>query len=178
MEFELSPAAGVTVDSCVSPVMSASLVSAVSSDAWVLRVVYIGTVGFPFTVIKWPSTSHFIIFFNVYSFFDRERQSMSRGGAERGGDTEPEAGSRLWTDSTEPDVGLELMDREIMTWTEVGRSTDWATRAPLHVPFSAFILNPAFSDINGMASAMWLSRSHIRGSEKKFSEWLEQSVMV
>ena len=27
--------------------------------------------------------------------FERERQSMSRGGAERGGDTESEAGSRL-----------------------------------------------------------------------------------
>ena len=36
------------------------------------------------------------IFFNVYSFLrDRERQSMSREGAEREGDTESEAGSRL-----------------------------------------------------------------------------------
>ena len=69
--------------------------------------------------------------FNVYSFFERQRQSVSRGGAEREGDTESEAGSRLWTDSTEPDAGLELTDCEIMTWAKVGRSTDWATQVPL-----------------------------------------------
>ena len=40
---------------------------------------------------------------------------MSGGGAEREGDTESEAGSRLPTVSTEPDAGLELMDPEIMT---------------------------------------------------------------
>ena len=37
---------------------------------------------------------------------------MSGGGAEREGDTESEAGSRL---STEPDAGLELTNLEIMT---------------------------------------------------------------
>ena len=37
---------------------------------------------------------------------------MNRGGAEREGDTESETGSRL---CTEPDAGLELTDREIMT---------------------------------------------------------------
>ena len=56
---------------------------------------------------------------------------MSMGGTERGGDTESEAGPRLWAVSTEPDTGLELPDREIMTWAEVGRLTDWATQAPL-----------------------------------------------
>ena len=55
---------------------------------------------------------------------------MSRGGAERGGVTESEAGSRLWGVSTEPDAGLELTECEIMTWAEVGRLTDWATQAP------------------------------------------------
>ena len=40
---------------------------------------------------------------------------MSRGGAEREGDTESKAGSRLRAVNTEPDVGLELTDREIMT---------------------------------------------------------------
>ena len=64
-------------------------------------------------------------------FWDREIQSMNRGGAEREGDTESEAGSRLWAVSTEPDVGLEPTDREIMTWAEVGRLTDQATQAPL-----------------------------------------------
>ena len=42
------------------------------------------------------------------------------GGAEREGDTESEAGSRLRAVSTEPDAGLELMDCEIMTCAEVG----------------------------------------------------------
>ena len=40
---------------------------------------------------------------------------MNRGGAEREGDTECETGSRLCAVSTEPDTGLELTDREIMT---------------------------------------------------------------
>ena len=39
---------------------------------------------------------------------------MSRGGAEREGDTESEAGSGLRAVSTEPDAGLELTDHEIM----------------------------------------------------------------
>ena len=46
---------------------------------------------------------------------DRQTQSMSRGGAERRGDTESEAGSRLRAVSTEPDAGLELTNCEIMT---------------------------------------------------------------
>ena len=40
---------------------------------------------------------------------------MSGGGAEREGDTESKAGSRLRAVSTEPDVRLEPTDREIMT---------------------------------------------------------------
>ena len=40
---------------------------------------------------------------------------MSRGEAEREGDTESEAGSRLQTISPKTDVGLELTDCEIMT---------------------------------------------------------------
>ena len=53
-------------------------------------------------------------FLNVYLFLT-ERQSMSGRGAEREGDTESEAGSRLRPVSTEPDARLELMNREIMT---------------------------------------------------------------
>ena len=60
---------------------------------------------------------------------------MDGGGAEREGDTESEAGSRLWAISPEPDAGLELADREIVTWAEVGRSTDWATQAPHNLSF-------------------------------------------
>ena len=40
---------------------------------------------------------------------------MSGGGAEREGDTESEAGSRLWAISTEPDAGLNLRNFQIMT---------------------------------------------------------------
>ena len=40
---------------------------------------------------------------------------MSRGGAEREGDTESEAGSGFPAVSTEPDAGLKLTDCEIMT---------------------------------------------------------------
>ena len=46
---------------------------------------------------------------------DRERQSVSRGGAERETHTEYEAGSRLRAVSIETDVGLEPMNCEIMT---------------------------------------------------------------
>ena len=40
---------------------------------------------------------------------------MSRGGANREGDTESETGSRLRAVSTEPDTGLEPMSCEIVT---------------------------------------------------------------
>ena len=40
---------------------------------------------------------------------------MSGGGAERGGDTDSETGSRLRAVSTEPDAGLELVNLEIVT---------------------------------------------------------------
>ena len=40
---------------------------------------------------------------------------MSRGWAEREGGTESEAGSRLRAVSAEPDMGLKLTNREIMT---------------------------------------------------------------
>ena len=46
------------------------------------------------------------------------------GEGQREGDTESEEGSRLRAVSTEPDVGLEPTDREIMTRAEVGRLTD------------------------------------------------------
>ena len=46
---------------------------------------------------------------------ERETWSMSGGEAEREGDAESEAGSRLRAISTEPEAGLELMNREIVT---------------------------------------------------------------
>ena len=73
------------------------------------------------------------IFFNVFIFIferERERQHVSEGGTEREGDTESEAGSRLWAVSREPDVGLELTDRGIVTWAEVRCLANWATQSP------------------------------------------------
>ena len=64
-------------------------------------------------------------------FWKIETEHKQGWGREREGDTEPEAGSRLWAVSTEPDAGLELTNREIMTWAKAGRPTDCATQAPL-----------------------------------------------
>ena len=61
--------------------------------------------------------------------------------SERDGQTEWEQGrgrqrarhriwSRLRAVSTEPNVGLEPINREIMAWAKVGCSTDWAPQAP------------------------------------------------
>ena len=46
---------------------------------------------------------------------EREREQVGKGQRERDGDTESKAGSRLQAVSTEPDAGLELVNREIMT---------------------------------------------------------------
>ena len=64
-------------------------------------------------------------------FWDRERQSMNGGGAEREGDTESETGSRLRANSPEPDAGLELTDREIMTWLKSDAQPTAPPRHPL-----------------------------------------------
>ena len=54
-------------------------------------------------------------------YFERDR---AREGAEREGDTELEAGSRLCAVSTEPDAGLELPNCKIMTRADVGHLTN------------------------------------------------------
>ena len=46
---------------------------------------------------------------------EKERESASGAGAERETHTESEAGSRLGADRTEPNAGLKLKNREIMT---------------------------------------------------------------
>ena len=63
----------------------------------------------------------------IYLFL-RERKHKQEE-REIKGDTESEAGSRLWAVSTEADAGLELTNCEIMTWAEVSRLTNWATQA-------------------------------------------------
>ena len=74
--------------------------------------------------------------------FERERWSVSGGGAEREreGDTESEAGSGLPASSTEPDAGLEPMNYKIMTRAEVKHLTDRATQVPLNVLFLQLFL--------------------------------------
>ena len=80
---------------------------------------------------NWNFSSLKKFFFNIYLFLrDRERRSMSGGGAEREKETQSEAGCRLWAVSTEPDEGLEPTNCEIMTWAKVWCSTDWAIQAP------------------------------------------------
>ena len=74
---------------------------------------------------------------------ERERESVSRGSRE--GDTASKAGSRLRTVSTEPDMGLELMDREIMTWAKVRGLTDCTIQAP-HV--NLFLIYFVFSQFS------------------------------
>ena len=98
--------------------------------------------------------------FNVYLFL-RDRVRVG-GGAERGEDTESEAGSRLWAVSTEPDVGLELTKCEIMTWVEANRLTDWATQAPPLKHFVTPTLHPTTTTtpshhIPGLKSLKWES---------------------
>ena len=44
----------------------------------------------------------------------RERESMSRGEAEREGNTESKAGCRLRAVSTEPNAGLKFTNCEVM----------------------------------------------------------------
>ena len=70
----------------------------------------------------------FFVFLMFIYFWERE--GMSGEGAEREGDTEYEAGSRLWAVSTEPYTGLKPTNSDIMTWAGVRSLTDWATRRP------------------------------------------------
>ena len=62
--------------------------------------------------------SNFIAFVFLKQFlmfiFERQRQSVSGGGAERE-DTGSKAGSRFRAVGTKPDAGLKLTNREIVT---------------------------------------------------------------
>ena len=68
--------------------------------------------------------------FSMFKFiFERERKSMSQGGAERG-NTESQSGSRLPAASTEPNMELKVMNSEIMTCAKVRRLTNGTTQIP------------------------------------------------
>ena len=102
-----------------------------------LRFAFLATLNMQYGIINY---SHHAVHYmtmdslhlkkNVFSLylFLRERQSVSGGGTEREGDTESEAGSRLWAVSTESDAGLEPTYWEIMTPADIGHLTDWATQ--------------------------------------------------
>ena len=63
-------------------------------------------------------------------FFIKCLYIFEGGGSVREGDTESKAGSKIWVVSTEPDMGLEPANCEIITWTEVRCLTYWGTQAP------------------------------------------------
>ena len=82
---------------------------------------------------------------------ERERESMSRGGAEREGDTESKADSRLWAVSTKFNMRLEPTNHEIMTWAEVRCLTYWATQAPHRI---ILLININVGNINTVSLDM------------------------
>ena len=92
-------------------------------------------------------------FFSFLSFFLHlfifERQSVSGGETERERETQnlkQAPGSGLSAHS--PTWGLEPVNREIVTWAEVGRSTDWATQAPSSGCFFSAVITCCFRSID------------------------------
>ena len=70
-------------------------------------------------------------FFNVYVFLRETETEHEQGWGRERGNTESEAGFKLWAASTEPDAGLELGNREIMSqsqmfkWLSHPRAPGW-----------------------------------------------------
>ena len=67
-------------------------------------------------------------FFSLMFIFERQTECGRKRGRQS-------IQSRLWAVSTEPDMGLEPTDHEIMTWAKVRHLTNWATKAPHNVSF-------------------------------------------
>ena len=57
----------------------------------------------------------------MFIHFWERRTEPSRGGSERGGSTDSEAGSRLWAVSTESNMGLELNEpwNHDLSWSQM-----------------------------------------------------------
>ena len=92
-------------------------------------------------------------FFQVYFiYFERERESTSRGGAERAGERIP---SRVFSVSVEPNAGLdpiELWDHDLSWNQELDILTDWATRVP---PRSVTHILKSRSGSSGVHDNLW-----------------------
>ena len=69
----------------------------------------------PYITRRRESTLWGKTFFFMFIFETETEHELGRG-REREGDTESETGSMLRAISPEPDAGLELTDREIVTW--------------------------------------------------------------
>ena len=76
-----------------------------------------------YTNFKSDCESKILFYLMFFLFLER----TSGGGAERRGQR---ILSGLCTDSSEPNVRLELMNHEIMKWAEAGCSTNRATQVP------------------------------------------------
>ena len=107
----------------------------------------------PFTYFTHPSTSSplattnlfsvcinvFLIFFSVFIYF-WERRRVHAGMWQRERETQNPKQALCWAVSTEPNVELEPVNWEMMTWAEVRRLTNWATQVSQHVCFCLFDL--------------------------------------
>ena len=91
---------------------------------------------------------------SLFTYFEREKETAWAGerarkrATERKGQRTP---SKLHTVSTELNVGLDLMNYEIMTWAEIKtQRLNWATQVPLKaddfyvIAFKWTILNLIF----------------------------------
>ena len=79
---------------------------------WLITLCYISSAEYE----SLKNMDYLQFFLNVCLFLrERKTQSVSGGGAEREGDTESEAGSRLRAVSTEPNAGLELTNHKTTT---------------------------------------------------------------
>ena len=91
---------------------------------------------------------------------ERERQSTSRGGAERERETQnPKQAPRSEKAvRTEPDTGLKPANHEIMTWAKVRHLTDWVTQAPLEESFKKAV-NKLYTQIISSWIIDWMGKT-------------------
>ena len=88
-------------------------------------------------------TSFFFLIMFIY-FWERERKREREnelGRGQREGDTESQAGSRLWAVSAEPDAGLEPTEHKIVIWSEIKSQTlNWLSHPGSPKKFSFYVI--------------------------------------